>query len=112
MEVHHYASSSGKDVILDYIYSLPVDEQVDGLTVLQCLENEEMDKLKYKHWRHKIYEVYFYKNNRLFYVIADGHKMYILHCCRKQKNKTEKKDTAIILKRVKELEKLLGKKFI
>lgn len=88
--MHHYESSSGKDLILEYIHSLTVDEQVDGFSVLQCLENGEVDKLK-------------------FYVIVDKCDVYILHCCRKQKNKTEKKDINIILRRVKELEKLLGK---
>ena len=108
----HYQSSSGKDLILEYIRSLSVDEQVDGFSVLQCLENEEMDKLKYKRWRNKIYEVYFYKNNRMFYVVSDKCNIYILYCCRKQKNKTEKKDINIITKRVKELENSLDKKFL
>lgn len=107
--MHHYESSSGKDLILEYIHSLTVDEQVDGFSVLQCLENGEVDKLKYKRWRDKVYEVYFYKHNRMFYVIVDKCDVYLLHCCRKQKNKTEKKDINIILRRVKELEKLLGK---
>lgn len=112
MEIHHYQSSAGKDLILDYLKSLPVDEKVDGFSVLQCLENKEMDKIKSKRWRKKVYEVYFYKSNRMFYVVADECNIYILHCCRKQKNRTEKKTVELILKRAKELEKMLDKSFI
>ncbi len=45
MKIHSYYSSSGKDVILEYIDSLTVDEQVDGYSVLECLEKGETDKL-------------------------------------------------------------------
>ena len=78
MKIHSYYSSSGKDVILEYIDSLTVDEQVDGYSVLECLEKGE------------------------------------LHACRKQKNKTEKQDSKIVIKRAKQLEKELktNKKFI
>lgn len=112
MIVNHYCSNSGKDLILDYINSLPEDEKVDGFSVLQCLEKDEMDKIKCKCWQKKIYEVYFFKHNRIFYIIADKNNIYLLHACRKQKNKTEKKDSKIVIKRAKELEKILGKTFI
>lgn len=112
MILHHYQSSSGKDLILEYVKSLPDDEKVDGFSVLQCLKNGEMDKIRFKRWQRKIYEVYFYKDNRIFYVVADGSNMYLLHACRKQKNQTEKKDKKIVIKRAKEIGKLLGKDFI
>ena len=57
-----------------------------------------------------MYEVYFKKHNRMFFVTVDGSDTYILHACRKQKNKTEKKDSKIIIKRAKELGEILGKK--
>ena len=38
--------------------------------------------------------------------------MYLLHACRKQKNKTEKKDKKIVETRAKELGVMLGKSFI
>ena len=59
-----------------------------------------------------MYEVYFYKHNRIFYIVADEENMYLLHACRKQKNQTEKKDKKIVIKRAKELGMLLNKKFI
>ena len=99
MILHPYYSSSGRNLIYDYIDSLPVKEQVDGYTVLQP-------------WEKKIYEVYFQKHNRIFYIMKDKENIYLLHACRKQKNKTEKKDAHIVRKRAKELNKMLGKKFI
>lgn len=112
MVLHHYQSGSGKDLILEYVKSLPDDEKTDGFSVLQCLQNDEMDKIKFKRWEKKVYEVYFYRDNRIFYVIADGTNMYLLHACRKQKNQTEKKDQKIVIKRAREIGKLLGKTFI
>ncbi len=37
MNLHYYYSQSGKNLILEYIDSLPVDEQVDGYSVLECI---------------------------------------------------------------------------
>lgn len=88
MILHHYQSNSGKDLILEYIDSLPEDEQTDGFSVLECLKNNEMNKIKFKRWEKKVYEVYFYKHNRIFYIVADGNNIYLLHACRKQKNET------------------------
>ena len=35
MELHHYKTAGGKDLIYDYIEKLSEDEQADGLSVLQ-----------------------------------------------------------------------------
>jgi len=112
MRVHAYQTSSGKDLILAYIDSLSKDESADGYSVMEKLKQEKFDELTIKPWQGKISEVYFYKHNRIFYVVVEGEHMYLLHACRKQKNKTEKKDSAIIIKRAKELGVLLSKKFI
>lgn len=112
MNVHSYTSSSGRDLIMDYINSLTEDEQVDAFSVLECMENGEFEKILFKRWQKKIYEVYFRKHNRIFYVTVDEQNIYLLYACRKQKNQTEKKDKKIIIKRAKELGKILGKKII
>ena len=57
-------------------------------------------------------EVYFFKHNRIFYVAIDNTDAYMLHACRKQKNKTEKTDSDIVIKRAKELGEMLSKKII
>ena len=112
MNLHTYRSSSERDLIMEYINSLTEAEQVDAFSVLECMENGEFDKIFYKRWEKKVYEVYFKKHNRIFYVIADGENIYLLHACRKQKNQTEMIDKKIIYKRARELEKELGKTFI
>ena len=112
MNLHYYESNSGENLILEYIDSLPLQEQLDGLSVLRSLANDELDKVQFKRWQKKIYEVYFFKHNRIFYIMADGENTYLLHACKKQKNKTEKRDKEIVLKRAKELGVVLGKKFV
>lgn len=112
MTLHDYYSNSGKDLILDYINCLPEEEKIDGFSVMECMEKGEFDKIRFKRWEKKVYEVYFQKHNRIFYIAVDRENIYLLHACRKQKNKTEKNDAKIIRKRAKELNKLLGKTFI
>lgn len=85
-----------------YIDSLPTDEQSDALYVLNHLEEGEFQKVLCKTWRKGIKEVYFKRNNRIYYVEQDK-TIYLLYACRKQKNKTTKKDADIIIKRAKEL---------
>lgn len=112
MNVQHYHTAGGKNLILDYIKSLSKIEIVDGLSVLEKFEQGDLDSLTIKQWQGKVHEVYFYKHNRIFYVIVDGEDVYMLHACRKQKNKTEKRDGEIVIKRAKELGDRLSKKFI
>lgn len=112
MTLHHYYSSSGRDLILEYIDSLPENEKTDGYSVMEHMENGEFDKILFKRWEKKVYEVYFQKHNRIFYITVDKDNIYLLHSCRKQKNKTEKTDAKIVKQRAKELGKLLGKTFI
>ena len=112
MVLHPYCSNSGRDLISKYIKNLPIDEKVDAYTVMECLENNEIEKITFKQWKKKVYEVYFYKDNRIFYVVADKENIYLLHACKKQKNKTATRDCLIVTKRAKELGKELGKNFI
>ena len=99
-------------MILDYINSLSKAEVIDGLSVLEKFKNDEIDTLTIKPWQGKISEVYFYKHNRIFYIVVNGDDVYMLHACRKQKNKTEKRDSEIVIKRAKELGERLSKKLI
>lgn len=112
MIIKSYVTNSGRDVIKDYLNKLPVEERVDAYDVLIRMKNNDFEGLQYKQWEKKIYEVYFKKHNRLFYIVVENEVIYILHACRKQKNKTEKKDARLIRKRAKELSELFGKKFV
>lgn len=112
MNLNYYTSISGKNLIMEYINSLTEEEQVDALSVLKNMQNGEFNKINFKRWEKKIYEVYFYKHNRIFYITIDNANIYLLHACRKQKNKTEKSDKKIVETRARQLGKELGKKFI
>lgn len=112
MKVYSYQNSSGKDLIEKYIKKLSKKEQVDAYSVLQALEEDRFDELNVKVWQGKILEVYFYKHNRIFYVTVEDENVYLLHACRKQKNKTELIDKNIVISRAKELGKELNKTFI
>lgn len=112
MNLYFYESKAGKNLILEYIDSLSLNEQIDGYSVLKCLEENRIDELKIKRWQKKVYKIYFYKHNRIFYVSADGDNIYLLHACKKQKNKTEKRDKKLVEERAKELGNRLGKVFI
>ena len=109
MKVHTYDNSSGKDLIKKYIDKLSTAEQVDGYSVLKALEDNRINELNIKPWQGKIYEVYFYKHNRIFYVTIENKDVYLLNACKKQKNKTELKDKNIVLSRAKETGKILNK---
>lgn len=112
MKVQHYTNSSGRDLIEEKINKLQIDEQVDARRVLLNLEEGKLDCLRIKQWQKKIYEVYFYKHNRMFYITVEHGTICILHISKKQKNKTEKKDKNIVIKRAKELGKIYKKKFV
>ena len=111
-EVHNYETAGGKDLIFDYIDNLRKDESTDGFAVINKLEQGKFDELTIKTWRGKILEVYFYKHNRIFYVIVDDKDIYLLHACRKQKNETEQKTSEVVINRAKKLGDILSKKFI
>ena len=112
MKLYHYETVGGKDLIMDYIRKLSKPEKADGLSVLEKLEEERFDELTIKTWRGKILEVYFYKHNRIFYVIVEDTNAYLLHAYRKQKNETENTDSDLIIARAKRLGEKLSKNFI
>ena len=63
MNVYHYETAGGKDLIMEYIDSLSKAESLDGLSVLEKFAKGELDTLTIKPWMGRISEVYFYKHN-------------------------------------------------
>ncbi|MDD3007195.1 MAG: type II toxin-antitoxin system RelE/ParE family toxin [Candidatus Pacebacteria bacterium] len=115
MNVHHYETSGGKDLILDFIDGLSKDEKAEGLTILGRLEDEgltALDVLNTRQLRGKLWEIKFFKDNRIMYIVADADNMYIVHVCKKQKGKAEKFELEKAIKRVKELEKEIRKRLV
>ena len=54
MNIHTYQSSSGRDLIREYIDTLTGPEQIDALSVLECMENGEFDKIYSKQWQKRV----------------------------------------------------------
>lgn len=107
MNVHTYTTAGGKDVIYSYIDELPKKERAEALEIINILEREGLNGLKHLDTRQlqkKLWEIKFYYHNRIFYVIADEDNIYLLHACRKQKDKSEKFELEKAVKRAKELE--------
>lgn len=115
MNVHHYETNGGKDLILEFIKGLPQNEKAKASAILKKLKEDgllALDVLTTRQLKSKLWEIKFYDENRFMYVILDEDNIYLLHACKKQKNKTEKFELNTAINRVKELEILLGKKFI
>ena len=94
MTLHDYCSKSGKDLILDYVNSLPEDEKTDGLSVMECMEKGEFDKIRFKRWEKKVYEVYF-RNTIAYFILRLIKRIYtcsMLVANRKTKRKRQIKN--------------------
>ncbi|MHB8097537.1 MAG: type II toxin-antitoxin system RelE/ParE family toxin [Erysipelotrichaceae bacterium] len=106
MIIHFYKTLGGKNLILDFIKSLSKEEKAEALYILNTLEIGSVDSLNHlevKHFHEKIYEIKFRKHNRMFYVLKNNEDLYILHACKKQKNKAELNDKNLVIKRSKEI---------
>lgn len=114
MNLHRYTTKGGKDLIKEYIDKLEIDSKVEGYRIQQLIEDHglaALEELTTRQLVKKLWEIKF-SENRLMYVVADEDNFYIVHACKKQKAKAEKKDIDKAKKRAKELEELLGKKFL
>lgn len=74
---------------------------------MEHLKNNKLNEINIKPWRGKVWEVCFFKHNKIIYVTIEGQDIYLLHACKKQNNKTEKNDKNIVIKSAKELGVLL-----
>ena len=106
MQVYSYKTAGGKDLIIDYIENLPIKEQAEGYYIIKRLETEGPAAFKYLDTRQikgKVWEIKFFQQNRIFYVLLDQYNVYLLHACKKQKGKTEKHEVEKALSRAKEI---------
>ncbi|MBP3871642.1 MAG: type II toxin-antitoxin system RelE/ParE family toxin [Faecalicoccus sp.] len=104
MNIYDYTTAGGKNVIMDYIESLPLELKVEVLAVRQLIYEKGMDafpllvtrQLYKKLWEIKI------SQERVMYVIQDKESIYFLNICKKQKGKAEKRELDKAKKRAKE----------
>jgi phage-related protein len=108
MNVFTVQTEGGKDLIMEFISELPKDEKSKAIDILEKLEEDGMEALEIlntRQLRKKLWEIKFYRHNRFMYVVVDDDNCYILHACKKQKNKAEQTD----LNKAVERARLLGK---
>ncbi len=94
MNVYTYTTQGGKDLIEEYLRNLPDKERAEGAAILNGLTYIGLDALTELNTRQidgKLWEIKFRRHNRLFYIISTD-AIYIVHACKKQKEKAEKKD--------------------
>ena len=103
MNVYTYKTQGGKDLILTYLDDLSKIECVEGYKILETLEKEGLQGLITRQLQSKLWEIKFYRHNRIMYVVVDKDNIYLLHACKKQKGKAEKFELETALKRMKEL---------
>lgn len=112
MNVYTYETSGGKDLIREYLDQLPKRESAEGYLILQLLEEQGIGFLQSLNTRQldgKLWEIKFYRHNRIMYVLLDQENIYLLHACKKQKDKAEKFELDKARKRASELMDILGK---
>lgn len=115
MNIFHYETSGGKDLIAEYLDNLPADESAEGYRILDLLEDEGLDALDgliTRQLKSKLWEIKFNYKDRFMYVVADRDNFYVLHACKKQKGKAEQFELNKAIRRAKELGREIGITFI
>ena len=104
MEILDYVTAGGKNVITEYLNSLPNHEKDAGYQIREVIEELgllALASLKTRQLKGKLWEIKF-SQNRIMYVIKDENFIYFLHACQKQKNKVEKFELKTAIRRAKE----------
>lgn len=104
MEIHDYHTAAGKNLIKEYLGSLPQTELYVGYHIRHMIGSKGLaafDELDTRQLRGKLWEIKF-SQNRVMYIIADKDNIYMLHACKKQKGKAEKFEIDTAIRRAKE----------
>ena len=104
MRIHDYHTVAGKNLIKEYLRSLPQTEMYVGYHIRHMLGSKglsALDALDTRQLRGKLWEIKF-SQNRIMYVIADRDNIYFLHICKKQKDKAEQFEIDTAIQRAKE----------
>ena len=88
MILHDYETSSGRNVIKEYIDSLTIPEMVDGYRKKEKMENGEFEKLNIKRWEKK-YTKYIFTNTIAYFILSQTVTIFIT-CMQKAKKQNRK----------------------
>jgi phage-related protein len=97
MVIHRFQTSGGKDIIAEYLDGLPNRDMVKGYSTLAEVEENGLGRVATRHLRDDIWEIKF-GGHRYIYA-SEGNEIWILHACKKQKNRIEDKDLALAQER-------------
>ena len=89
MILHDYETSSGRNVIKEYIDSLTIPEMVDGYSVREKMENGEFEKLNIKRWEKKYTKYIFIRQSHILYYPRRWQYLFIT-CMQKAKKQNGK----------------------
>ena len=78
----------------------------------KLLKKTDWTNLTSNHGKERFGRYIFISTIEFFYVTIENEDVYLLHACRKQKNKTETIDKNIVISGAKELGNMLNKTFI
>ena len=104
LRIHDYHTSAGKNLIKEYLKSLPRTEMYVGYKIRHMLGSRglsALDELDTRQLRGKLWEIKF-SRNRIMYIIADNDNIYFLHACKKQKGKAEQFELETAIQRANE----------
>lgn len=103
MEIYDYSTSGGKNLITDYIDSLPKNERLAIYDIRNEIRKNgyhAFEKLNTRQLQGKLWEIK-YSQTRIMYIIASSEYVYFLHICKKQKGKAEKTELQTAINRAK-----------
>jgi phage-related protein len=104
MRIIEYTTAGGKNLIKEYLNDLPEKDRIEANEIRRKILLEGYNALKDLNTRQlkgKLWEIKF-SQNRIMYVVQQGDTIYFLHACKKQKNKAEKPDIDLAIRRAKE----------
>jgi phage-related protein len=104
LEIYDYSTSGGKNLITEYIDTLPSDERLTIYDVRTEIRKNGLlafVKLNTRQLRGKLWEIKI-SQTRIMYVIASSDKVFFLNICKKQKGKAEKKELDKAINRAKD----------
>ena len=107
MEILYYRTVSGREPVREYISSLPEVDRVAIAGDMELLRDYGIRrspvvtrKLKQKLWEIKTGMRH---QQRIFYCLAIGENIILLHACKKQKEGSQPGDVDLAFKRMKEV---------
>ena len=103
MEIFDYVTLGWKNLIIDYIDSLPASERLELYDIRNEIRESGLDafeKLNTRQLRGKLWEIKA-SQTRIMYIIISTNGVAFLHICKKQKGKAEKKEIEKALSRAK-----------